>query len=120
MELNIMQPFNKQTALKHYQWGEGGHGWVFVDTPGLSVKQELMPAKTAEMLHYHEKAQQFFFILSGTATFYVEGETFTVQAGEGFHIAAGKKHNITNNANSDMEFILSSQPSTNNDRHACK
>lgn len=120
MELNTMQPFNKQTALKHYQWGEGGHGWVFVDTPGLSVKQELMPAKTAETLHYHEKAQQFFFILSGTATFYVEGETFTVQAGEGFHIAAGKKHNITNNANGDLEFILSSQPSTNNDRHACK
>jgi len=75
-----------------------------------------MPAHTAETLHYHEKAQQFFFILSGTATFEVEDESFTVQAGEGFHIAAGKKHNISNNTAGDLEFILSSQPSTNGDR----
>ena len=113
-----MQPFNKHTALKHYQWGEGGHGWVFVDTPGLSVKQELMPPKTSETLHYHEKAQQFFFILNGTATFEVEGEITEVQQGNGFHIQAGKKHNISNSTGEDLEFILSSQPSTNGDRHA--
>lgn len=92
---------------------------MFVDSPGLSVKQELMPAQTAETLHYHEKAQQFFFILNGTATFEVEGESYIVQAGEGFHIAPGKKHNISNNTTGDLEFILSSQPSTNEDRHAC-
>ena len=89
---------------------------MFIDSPGLSVKQELMPPQTAETLHYHEKAQQFFFILSGTATFEVEGEQFTVQAGEGFHIPAGKKHNIINSTSGDLEFILSSQPSTNGDR----
>jgi len=42
-------------------------------------------------LHYHEKAQQFFFILRGIATFEVEEKSFTVQGGEGFHIAAMKK-----------------------------
>lgn len=77
-----------------------------------------MPAHTAETLHYHKQSQQFFFILKGIATFEVEGESYTVQAGQGFHIEAGKKHNVLNNTEEDLEFILSSQPSTNGDRHA--
>ena len=101
----------------HYQWGNDCDGWVLLDTENLSVKQERMPAKTSETLHYHEKAQQFFFILKGIATFEVEEKSFTVQAGEGFHIEAMKKHRIINNTNEDLEFILSSQPSTNNDRY---
>ncbi|HVX52100.1 MAG TPA: cupin domain-containing protein [Chitinophagaceae bacterium] len=103
----------------HYMWGDNCDGWVLVNTPGLSVKQERMPAHTAETLHYHKQSRQFFFILKGTATFEVEGETNTVLAGGGFYIEAGEKHRILNNTGEDLEFILSSQPSTNNDRHAC-
>lgn len=114
-----MQVLNKPTALHHYKWGNNCDGWVFADTETLSVKQKLMPQQTAESLHYHKKAQQFFFILKGIATFEVEEQVFSVKESEGFHIAAGKKHRILNNTNSDLEFILSSQPSTNNDRFNC-
>jgi len=114
-----MQVLNKHTALHHYKWGNDCDGCVFVDTDALSVKQELMPANTAESLHYHKNAQQFFFILKGNATFEVEGQIFSVKENEGFHIPAGKKHRIVNNANTDLEFILSAQPSTNNDRFNC-
>ena len=114
-----MQIINKEKALQHYTWGDNCDGWVFVDTDELSVKQERMPQQTVETLHYHEKAQQFFFILKGIATFEVEEECFSVKENEGFHIPAGKKHRIINNANTDLEFILSSQPSTNNDRFNC-
>jgi len=78
-----------------------------------------MPAQTAEGLHYHQMSQQFFFILAGIATFEVENESITVYAGQGFYIEAGKKHRIINNTAEDLEFILSSQPSTNNDRYNC-
>jgi len=103
----------------HYKWGNDCDGWILVDTNALSVKQERMPAQTSEALHYHEKAQQFFFILKGIATFEVENESYTVQAGQGFHIEAGRKHRIINNTAEDIEFILSSQPSTNQDRFNC-
>ena len=111
-----MIKFSKQEALKHYQWGEGCDGWNFVDEPELSVKQERIPAGTAEVLHYHEKAQQFFFILKGIATFEIEGETIVVNEQEGIHIKPGQKHRISNNTDSAIEFILSSQPSTAGDR----
>ncbi|HEY6978819.1 MAG TPA: cupin domain-containing protein [Chitinophagaceae bacterium] len=103
----------------HYVWGDKCEGWILADTESLSVKQELMPPLTAEILHYHEKAQQFFFILKGIATFEVEEQGFTVTAGQGLHIKAGNKHRIINNSGEDLEFLLSSQPSTNNDRFNC-
>ncbi|MBI2274546.1 MAG: cupin domain-containing protein [Bacteroidetes bacterium] len=75
-----------------------------------------MPAGTAEALHYHQFAQQFFFILKGTATFEIDGETIIVNEQEGIHIPAGRKHRISNNTSTAIEFILSSQPSTAADR----
>jgi len=108
---------SKHNPLRHYQWGDGCDGWVLVDTEAFSVKQERMPPNTVEALHYHKQAQQFFYILKGTALFEVEGKSFTVEVGQGFHIKAGDKHRIINNTAEDLEFILSSQPSTNNDRH---
>jgi mannose-6-phosphate isomerase-like protein (cupin superfamily) len=114
-----MSVLSKENCLTHYQWGNGCDGWVLVDTEGLSVKQEQMPAKTAEALHFHKHAQQFFFILKGTARFEVENVSCTVHSGTGFHITAGKKHRVVNDTDTDLEFILSSQPSTNNDRFNC-
>ncbi len=107
---------SKQHCVRHYQWSDGCDGWVLAETPGLSVKQERMPANTAEALHFHNNAQQFFFIICGTASFEVDGQLFTINSGEGIHIAAGKKHRIINNTEADLEFILSSQPSADNDR----
>ena len=112
-------PVSTANALKHYEWAAGCEGWNFVDSEALSVKQERMAGATSEALHYHQKAQQFFFILKGTAHFEVEGETIEVRDGEGLHIEAGKKHKIMNKEVEALEFILCSQPSTANDRINC-
>lgn len=111
-----MQVRSKQQPLHHYTWGNDCEGWVLADTATLSVKHERMPPGSFEVLHYHQHAQQFFFILNGIAGFEVGGAMFTVKVHEGFHIPAGKKHRIFNNGEGDLEFILSSQPSANDDR----
>lgn len=102
--------------IPHYAWGENCEGWIFVENANLSVKRERIPAHTSEQLHYHERVQQFFFILKGIATFEIEDETMEIKANEGLHIEAGKKHRIINNSEDDLEFILSSQPTTKGDR----
>jgi mannose-6-phosphate isomerase-like protein (cupin superfamily) len=107
---------SKYNSLKHYQWGNECDGWNLVDEENLSIKQERMPAGTSEELHYHAKAEQFFFILKGIATFEIEENIIEVKEQEGLHIKAGLKHRISNNTNEDLEFVLSSQPSTKNDR----
>jgi mannose-6-phosphate isomerase-like protein (cupin superfamily) len=101
---------------EHYFWGEQCDSWVFHNSENLVVKNELMPPKTSEKLHFHELAQQFFYILKGEATFYVEGEKFMVKSGEGIAIEANKKHYIANETSENLEFLVVSNPSTDNDR----
>jgi len=111
---------SKYQPLKHYQWGSDCDGWNLVDEDSLSVKQELMPAGTKEVKHYHQKAQQFFYILKGKASFEIEDTVIEINKGEGLHIEAGTKHRIRNESKEDLEFLLCSQPSTNNDRINCE
>lgn len=106
---------NKQNA-RHYTWGNNCDSWIMVDTAGLSVKQELMPPGTKEELHVHEKAQQFFFVLNGTAVFYVNGQKQIISAQQGLSILPGTNHFIANESDENLEFLVISQPSTTNDR----
>lgn len=115
-----MKAVSKYDPLKHYKWGSDCDGWNLMDEEFLSVKQELMPAGTTEAKHYHQSSQQFFFILKGTANFEIEDSIVEIKEGEGLHVAAGKKHRIMNPGGQDLEFILCSQPSTNNDRINCE
>jgi len=115
-----MKAVSKYQPLKHYKWGSDCDGWNLADEEGLSVKQELMPAGNQEVRHFHEAAQQFFYILKGKATFEIENSIIEINAGEGLHIGARKKHRIINQGKEDLEFILCSQPSTKNDRINCE
>ena len=101
---------------EHYTWGEACDGWHFLKTGNLSVIRERMPKDRAEKLHYHEKSEQFFYILSGEATFEVETVKYIVRAGEGISIKPGEKHQVSNNAGSDLEFIVISSPMAHGDR----
>ncbi|MFT3749296.1 MAG: cupin domain-containing protein [Agriterribacter sp.] len=113
----MMQTVSKYHPLAHYQWGNSCDGWILVDAETFSVKQEKMPPLASEDFHYHKKSQQFFYILSGTATFEADNKVYTVRRGEGFHILPGTIHRVCNYAAEPLEFILSSQPSTHNDRY---
>ncbi|HEY5327877.1 MAG TPA: cupin domain-containing protein, partial [Mucilaginibacter sp.] len=67
---------------EHYTWGAQCDGWRLLRLDTLSVIQERMPPGASEQLHFHERAQQVFYILSGTATFEVEGGIKTVKPGQ--------------------------------------
>ena len=108
--------FSKSECLSHYTWGDDCHGWIFIDTGALSVKQELMPPDTAEKLHYHENAMQLFFILKGRAVLTVDGAETVLREQQGIQVNPGEKHFIANKHHTDLEFILYSYPSTKNDR----
>jgi mannose-6-phosphate isomerase-like protein (cupin superfamily) len=105
-----------QRPLLHYVWGAGCDGWNLADGPGLSVKQERMPPHTAEAMHFHRQARQFFFILSGTAVFETSEGRVEVGPQQGLEIEPGLKHRISNESEADLVFLLCSQPSTKNDR----
>ncbi|MET4084114.1 mannose-6-phosphate isomerase-like protein (cupin superfamily) [Pedobacter sp. UYP30] len=106
---------DKDTAT-HYLWGDNCDSWVLVDTVGLSVKQESMPSGTREKLHFHTNSQQFFFVLKGTATFYLENSKIIVKENKGILVRPETKHYIANETIEHVDFLVISQPTTNNDR----
>jgi mannose-6-phosphate isomerase-like protein (cupin superfamily) len=101
---------------EHYNWGTGCDGWHLLRSDGLSVIQERMPPGTAEQLHYHERAQQVFYILSGTATFEIDSKIEIINAGESLHMPPNTRHRICNRGLDDLHFLVISEPKSHGDR----
>lgn len=100
---------------EHYIWGNSCDSWVIKDSPCLSVKQEIMPAGSAEKLHFHETAEQVFYILKGDAVLHINNKQYKVRAGESISVPPQSDY-ISNESQEEVEFLVISSPSTNNDR----
>ncbi|WP_421617936.1 cupin domain-containing protein [Brevibacillus sp. TJ4] len=101
---------------EHYQWGDACDGWHLVKGNDLSVIHERMPARTAEVRHYHARSRQFFFVLSGEAMLEVDGTRIVLRQHEGVEVAPGVPHQMKNERLDDVEFLVISQPTSRGDR----
>lgn len=108
---------NKENA-EHYIWGKQCEGWHLVKTTTLSVIQERMPPDSYESKHYHQYAEQFFYILAGTATMKMDNEIVVLEANEGIHVKAGTDHQLSNDGSTDLHFIVTSTPPSHGDKIA--
>lgn len=106
---------DQKTAV-HYQWGDHCDAWVMLNKPELSVKTEKMPAGTQEQPHFHKEARQFFYILSGTAVFHLKDEQKIVYPTQSIFIEPTIPHFIANESAEELEFMVISQPSADQDR----
>ena len=108
-------PIDTSTA-EHYTWADVCEGWHLLKSPDLSVIQEHVPAGAGEIKHFHTKAQQFFYVLSGVASLEFEGHTQQLCAGQGIHVPAGIPHRFANHSQAGVNFLVVSSPSTAGDR----
>jgi mannose-6-phosphate isomerase-like protein (cupin superfamily) len=102
--------------VQHYVWGDGCDGWYLVLHSDLSVIEERVPAGASEVRHYHQKAQQFFFILGGQAIMKVGGQLLTLSTGQGLRIPPCTPHRFCNESNEPVRFLVISQPPSHGDR----
>lgn len=110
-----MAVISNQSA-EHYTWGNECDGWHLVKSESLSVIQERIPSGCSEARHFHVRAEQFFFILSGVGTMELEGKIFTIKPNQGIHIPAGAKHQLSNQHENDLVFTVTSTPPSHGDR----
>ena len=101
---------------EHYVWGEICDGWHLLKREEMSVIRERVPAGGAEVMHYHRKARQFFYILEGEGTLAFEDHVIVLEKGEGMEIAPQVKHQFMNQADTDVYFLVISVPPTRGDR----
>lgn len=103
-------------SAEHYTWGGVCEGWHLLKDPTLSVIQERVPPGAGEAPHFHSRARQFFYVLSGTATMEFESEAVTFGAGQGLHVPPDTQHRFVNRSEADVVFIVISSPTTAGDR----
>jgi mannose-6-phosphate isomerase-like protein (cupin superfamily) len=101
---------------EHYFWGEVCDGWHLLKREEISVNQERVPAGGAEVMHYHNSARQFFYILEGEGVMALEDRQVVLHKGDGIEIAPQVKHQFRNQSNTDVHFLVISAPSTRGDR----
>jgi mannose-6-phosphate isomerase-like protein (cupin superfamily) len=112
-----IQTIDRRTA-QHYSWGNNCDGWHLVKTEALSIIEEKMPPGTSEVRHYHQKSNQFFYVLKGNLQIEVEENEVELNAGQGLHIEAGQRHQVFNRSAGDAEFLVVSNPPSHGDRIA--
>ena len=117
MPREVAQPASvSRENAEHYRWGSDCDAWHLVKSDELTVIEELIPSGAAEIRHYHQKAQQFFYILSGEAMMEVEGRTTLLHAGTGIRVLPGLRHQISNPSSSAVRLLVISQPPSRGDR----
>ena len=103
-------------TTEHYIWGDNCDGWHLVKNQDLSIIHERMPANTSEIKHYHQHVRQFFFVLSGIATIEIDGKEITLNPQEGVEVPPLVPHQMFNKSNNEVEFLVTSQPTSKGDR----
>jgi N-acetylglutamate synthase-like GNAT family acetyltransferase len=75
-----------------------------------------MPPGSAEQPHCHEHSQQLFFVLSGTASFEVNGRLEKLFTNESLHVPPKVLHRVSNLGSEDLSFLAISAPESHGDR----
>lgn len=101
---------------EHYIWGDLCDGWHLLKRDDISIIQERVPAGAAEVMHYHQWARQFFYILEGEGAMAFEDEVVTLKRGQGIEIAPLVKHQFKNQSDDEVHFLVISVPPTRGDR----
>ena len=104
------------TLAEHYQWGQNCDGWYLVKSETVSVIQERMPPHTSEVRHVHARSRQFFFVLSGQATIDIDGKRHGLGMQQGVEVAPGVPHQMVNEFDEDLSFLVVSCPPSHGDR----
>ena len=101
---------------EHYRWGHECDAWHLVKDTQMTVIEELIPPGAAEVRHYHKKAQQFFYIMSGEAMMQVEDDPVLVPAGSGIRVMPGVWHQIRNPSSGPLRLLVISHPPSHGDK----
>jgi len=121
----LMETFNSRTMKivntgnsEHYDWGINSEGWHLLKSESLSIIEENVPPNESEERHYHNEAQQFFYVLTGIASLELNGSVFEIPAGSGIHVPAKEPHQLMNRSSKNLRFLVISQPKSHGDRES--
>lgn len=103
---NCINPFNMDKAVKT----SVGYQYWFIPQnfleDGLTVKMSVVGPKQATHAPHKHAGDETFFILEGTAQFYLNGKTTTGGAYTSFYCPENSEHGISNAGNTELKYLV--------------
>jgi mannose-6-phosphate isomerase-like protein (cupin superfamily) len=69
----------------------------------------LEPSEATER-HYHRRTEEIYFVLKGSGTMEVDGQTQTIRPGDAVLIPAGAWHQLENDGSSELRILCCCVP----------
>jgi quercetin dioxygenase-like cupin family protein len=100
---------NKFDASKTVKTSVGYQYW-FIEQKfledGLTVKMSVVAPHQATHAPHKHAGDETFFVLEGTAQFYLDGKTTTGGAYTSFYCPDGSEHGISNAGSSELKYLV--------------
>ena len=74
-----------------------------IEKQSLAEARLMVGAQTAA--HYHQRAEEIYFLLVGSARMQIGDEVLEVRPGDAIAIPPGQVHQITNTGNVELRFL---------------
>jgi mannose-6-phosphate isomerase-like protein (cupin superfamily) len=79
-------------------------------TEAQSLAEATLEPDQATMRHYHRASEEIYFVLKGSGTLEVDGDTRRVRPGDAILIPAGAWHTLENTGTSELIILCSCTP----------
>ncbi|WP_163401260.1 cupin domain-containing protein [Flavobacterium fluviatile] len=94
---------NKATKTKvGYQYWFADKKFTQENTLKMSIVE---PGKSTHAPHHHPE-EEFFYILEGTAQFFLDGKTVTAGPNTSFYCPPNAEHGISNVGKTDLKYLV--------------
>ena len=102
---NCVNHFELDKATKTkvgYQYWFADKNFTQENTLKMSIVE---PGKSTHAPHHHVE-EEFFYILEGTAQFYLDGKTVTAGPNTSFYCPSNMEHGISNVGKTDLKYLV--------------
>jgi quercetin dioxygenase-like cupin family protein len=102
---NCVNEFNRAGAVDT----KAGYQYWFVDKEfldGRTLKMSVVAPHQATHPPHHHSEDEFFFVLEGTAEFYLNGETKVAGPLTSFYCPPNSEHGIKNVGDTELKYLV--------------
>ena len=103
---NCINKFNMEKTVKT----SVGYQYWFIDQnfleDGQTVKMSVVGPNQATHAPHKHPGDEIFYVLEGTAQFYLDGKTTTGGPNTTFYCPVGSEHGISNAGNKELKYLV--------------
>lgn len=106
--------FTIENCVNHFELDKSvktkvGYQYWFIDQnfiDGNTLKMSVVGPKLSTHPPHRHIEEEFFFVLEGTATFYLDGKTISAGPYTSFYCPSNMEHGISNAGDTELKYLV--------------